>query len=538
MNDDVDIWRYETVAGERVEVHRKRGKGTKPWRTPGGVEGPYFPLDYDVLDTCSPVVVTEGERDRDAVIANTDFPATCWSGGAGNWDKTDWNVLAGCEVILWPDRDGVGYDAMEALAYHLFDLDCTIKSVDPPLGPADGWGAADASPEQARSLVADAYDVPNPWTDGLEAGSLINEAEFYPEWQAIPGMMQCGAVTIWHGPPKGGKSAFALLAGSQLLTGHALTGIQSQDAPRSEDQRDHKLLMIWLEESRMTTHGRRLALCEHHELSTDIWDESDWLFNLKAAKLPDKIKAIKYCAKHTKPTVVFIDNLARFDPMAEKTPEQATATIMALESIAREMNCAIVLIHHSRKQPGSSDGGTSSGDEMLRGSSALTGAARVIMEIRPDGRDHVEIIGGGTNNAASVGNLRFKKHSVRVNSFPVVALAADKPPELFEGIPTERAKQMHAHLLQLDSEQRQHEVRSTDWAGHALAEWLELDTGQGKLIRECTNDEIATRKRMSGILGQWSKNGLLAVTIEQIKRGNRATVKRKIYCKGKKGWTK
>ena len=540
MSDDVDIWRYETVAGEHVEVHRKIGKGTRPWVKPSGVTGPFLPLDYDVLDKHSPVVITEGERDRDAVIAHADYPATCWKGGAQNWDKTDWNCLAGCKIILWPDRDEIGHESMEALAEHLFDLGCDIWAADIPKSPngePDGWGAADCKRGQAQEILDNAYPMDNPYQVDMVDGKRPPIHLCYPPWQPIPGLMEAGNVTIWHGPPKGGKSAMGLLVAKQLLTDRTLVGVDNQVAPKPEQRRDHKIMMIWLEESQQIVDMRKWALAEHHEILDDCWEgNSAWIFELKQPSIADKIKALDYAARQYKPTVIMIDNLARFDPKAESDSAKATEMMTALGKIARTLNASIVIIHHDRKMPGQ-DGGKTAGDDMSRGTNALTAAVRVMVQIKPEGNDYIIIEGGGTNNTKSVAELRFRKHDVDVNGYGTVALALEEKPDLFEGISNTKAKDMWAHLIECDPSERQHDIRSAGWAGYIMGEFLELDMGQGKKNSECAKDEIMIRDRMKGILGTWSKSGILSVAKETWKdsqqRRERTT---KVYIKGKIGW--
>ena len=534
---DVDKWTYDTVAGATVTYERPKGKGSKGRRIPSGIEGPYLPLDYGNLDPDRSIVITEGERDRDAVLNSTDHQASCWIGGCNSWDKTDWEVFRDRKIILWPDRDDPGYDAMSELADRLFDLGCDIDIVPVPEGDTDGWGAADCQPGQAQELIDNAITVPNPCMADITPGTLPDEADCFPAWQPISGLMECGATAIWHGPPKGGKSAFAMLVGAQLLTGQSLVGIPSQDAPRKQDSREHKLLMIWLEEHKATADLRRWAICKHHDLFEDIWDRSSWVYSLPQGEIDDRLRAIRKYAAAVKPSVVMIDNLARLDPLAESNSEDSTKLIAGLEAIARDRNCAMVLVHHNRKMPGQ-DSGKNAGDEMMRGSSALTGAARVMLEIKSEGRNFIAVDGGGTNNSESAEGQRFRKNSVEVNTFPTVALSLEAKPDLFEGISKDQAKLMHGHLLAKPPELRRNDIRSTKgWAGYVLGEYLKLEMGENKKVRECTDEEVGNRGRIKSILEVWTKTGMLAVdTASWHDPGQRRDISGNVYIRGKTEW--
>lgn len=96
------------------------------------------------------IVIVEGEKTVEA--AQTRWPDrvfSTWSGGTGAVKQTDWSLLKGKNVILVPDNDQPGIDAMEQIAGLLFALDTSIKmsfafrkiQEDLP----KGWDLADAA---------------------------------------------------------------------------------------------------------------------------------------------------------------------------------------------------------------------------------------------------------------------------------------------------------------------------------------------------------------------------------------------------------
>ena len=93
------------------------------------------------------VLVVEGEKACDA--AQKLFPmsiATTWASGCKAINKTDWTPLKGRKIVLFPDNDQVGFDAMERLAQLLFSIGVeTIKQVNPPDDVKQGWDLADAT---------------------------------------------------------------------------------------------------------------------------------------------------------------------------------------------------------------------------------------------------------------------------------------------------------------------------------------------------------------------------------------------------------
>lgn len=93
------------------------------------------------------VVVVEGEKAADALQAlATRSPVITWAGGANNWKYSDWDALAGRQVLLWPDADPPGVSAMAGVAGVLLALGCQLWRVDVE-GLPDGWDAHDVIQE-------------------------------------------------------------------------------------------------------------------------------------------------------------------------------------------------------------------------------------------------------------------------------------------------------------------------------------------------------------------------------------------------------
>lgn len=117
-------WCYRSAAGEvlfyveRIDVaggkkefkpHSYNGKKwvNKMWAAPRPLYG---------LELLRPgqVLVVEGEKTCDAArsIVGNKYSVVTWAGGASAVAKADWSVLAGRDVLLWPDNDDAGKKAM------------------------------------------------------------------------------------------------------------------------------------------------------------------------------------------------------------------------------------------------------------------------------------------------------------------------------------------------------------------------------------------------------------------------------------------
>ena len=153
-------WRYS----DTFYVCRFPGKKIRPlswdgakwiWKAPPAPR-PLFNLDNLITSTVV-VLVVEGEKTAEAAAKL--FPkavVTCWASGCKAINQTDWSILQNRNVILWPDNDDVGRQAMQKLAQKLLQLPVSrvhIVANDPAF--PQGWDLADAtwSPAEASAYV-------------------------------------------------------------------------------------------------------------------------------------------------------------------------------------------------------------------------------------------------------------------------------------------------------------------------------------------------------------------------------------------------
>ncbi len=122
----------------------------------------------------APVLIVEGEKTWDAgerlFIGSV---TTTWIGGVQGVKYTDWKPLKDRVIVLWPDHDQPGYDAMHAIHDILIEMGVdkdNIKWVTSPKGSEKGWDLADADWDmrQAKQFVSEntgAYPGKIAWVD-------------------------------------------------------------------------------------------------------------------------------------------------------------------------------------------------------------------------------------------------------------------------------------------------------------------------------------------------------------------------------------
>jgi predicted P-loop ATPase len=133
-----------------------------------------------------PVWIFEGERKADRCAALIDTAAcTAWCNGAAAVRKTDWFWLTGRTVVLWPDNDAPGRDAMVWLGSYLAQRACTVLIVAyPPDSKPEGWDIADAIAEGwvARDINAFCEQHCKPFaTRSLQSAAEANWPDPVPE---------------------------------------------------------------------------------------------------------------------------------------------------------------------------------------------------------------------------------------------------------------------------------------------------------------------------------------------------------------------
>lgn len=153
------VARYDAPEGKEVRCWTWGARGDEPAAWGCGHWNrlrPLYGLDRLAARPEAPVLVVEGEKAADAATALLPaYVVVTWPGGALAYDRAEWIALKGRSVLLWPDADAAGVEAMTRLAGILSDpagLACTVSVLDVS-GQPEGSDAADL--EAAGLTTAD-----------------------------------------------------------------------------------------------------------------------------------------------------------------------------------------------------------------------------------------------------------------------------------------------------------------------------------------------------------------------------------------------
>ena len=216
-------------------------KQFRPWDARGGVmKAPeirplYNQIGMAAADT---VVLVEGEKCAEALIAKGICATTAMNGAKAPIDKTDWSPLAGKAVIIWPDNDepGLSYArraasaAARAGASHVEIL--TVPPEKPPK-----WDSADAVAEGLsiheivkswdRIVAKNKPSRPN-MIPLYSVADLRADTSPMPEDLIAPRLLTPGGMLVFGGAPKVGKSDFLITLLANMSAGEKFLGLSTK----------------------------------------------------------------------------------------------------------------------------------------------------------------------------------------------------------------------------------------------------------------------------------------------------------------------
>ena len=158
---------YRRANGDKVERHRGPDKQITG-------RGSHKGLLVRLWGTDQPnniIVLVEGEKAASALTAyNLDgYTAACWSGGSAAVGVVDYTPLKGREVVLWPDNDESGREAMKTAGQETVAVGADhVRIVDSKSLP-DKSDVADVSANEALELLTstDEFKVASAAMNGI-----------------------------------------------------------------------------------------------------------------------------------------------------------------------------------------------------------------------------------------------------------------------------------------------------------------------------------------------------------------------------------
>ena len=387
---------------------RPDGNGGWVWSVKGLRPVPYR-LPQLIENDDKVVVIVEGEKDVDR-LWKIGMPATCNAGGAGKWPDDLNEFFRGCDVVIIPDRDPQkrhpktkepmfhpdgrpilpGQDHAQMVAKALHEVAVRVRVLElwkhwdamPLKGDVSDWIANGGTLEALYALID---KTPNwsPTSTTLSVPLLYPfpiEGEAIPrrKW-IVPGLLLRRNVSILVAPPGSGKSLLTLQMGLMMGAGFAWGGWH----PRGQ----YKTLIINAEDD--SDEMRRRLYAAAKEMKANWSDLKDRVAIAEApggtlivAKADSRTKTVieqpmvKQLIKTVNENqfdVLVVDPFAETFEGDENSNSELKWAAVLWRRIARETNCAVLLVHHTRKF------NAEAGDmDSARGGGALVGVARIV----------------------------------------------------------------------------------------------------------------------------------------------------------------
>jgi hypothetical protein len=314
-----------------------------------------------------------------------------------------------------------------------------------------------------------------------------------------------------------GKSSLGIAEALSMVSGRALLGIKPEQRVR---------VWLWNGEDPLEELERRVgAAMVHYGLEPEAVE--GWLFLDSGRHMPiiiaeqtrdgtnishPTVDQVIETIRANKIDVLIIDPFVSSHRVTENDNNAIERVVKTWAAIADETNCAIDLVHHSRKT-----GGAEVTVEDSRGASALLSAARSARALNGMTKEEAEKFGldnrrlyfrvdnGKANLVAPMDEAAwFKLASVPLgNGSPEVpgdsvgVVTEWKPPKPFDNVKVDDLRKVQ----RIVAEGRWREnVQAKNWVGKAVAQVLNLDA-----------NNKAHRSKISALLKAWMANGALVI---------------------------
>lgn len=160
------------------------------------------------------IVFVEGEKCAESLINKGITATTTMFGGNSPIEKTDWTLLKGKHIIIWPDNDEAGNKYAKNAEKKLLELGvASLVTLKIPQDKPKAWDAADCIQEEidVEKFLATTIRIPcRKNVTFFLADQYLNEKSSGPGDIIEPRILTPGGLLVFGGAPKVGKSDFLI----------------------------------------------------------------------------------------------------------------------------------------------------------------------------------------------------------------------------------------------------------------------------------------------------------------------------------------
>ena len=388
------ITRFEIKdpSGKLVAVHVREDRAIGKeiwWERPDGTRKLGIPTadlplyGIDRLPADVPVVITEGEKATDALLANGIVAVGTVTGASGTPGDDALRPLLSRPIYLWPDNDDTGRKHMGRIGAALHRLghrDVQIIAWEnaPDKGDAADLVSLEGWRDEYDVLLDEAVRIERPET--AEAVPLLTKCmadiEVKPLSWLWPERLPLGKLVVFAGEPGMAKSRLALSIGATTSKGGPW--------PRGEGRSDKgEVLILNFEDDPADTTVPRLKaegadLSAIHQLIAVPDENGRRAFDL----IRDTDRLAKYFEMHPRTRLAVIDPITACMGQTDSHKNaEVRAALHPLAEVAQRYGVCILAITHLNKGTGMK------AMHRVTGSIAFTAAARVVFAVAKDESD-------------------------------------------------------------------------------------------------------------------------------------------------------
>jgi hypothetical protein len=314
-----------------------------------------------------------------------------------------------------------------------------------------------------------------------------------------------------------GKTSLTIVEALSIATGMPLLDEEVHD--------QGNVWLINLEDPRSELNMRVLAAMKHYGLKKDdvygklFIDGEDDIKIVMAAEGRDGLVTNDALATYFQEkiiseniTTVIVDPFVSVSQVNENSNTSIQVVVAMFRAIARNANCSVTLVHHTRK-----GNGEDANVDSIRGAGSLIGAARTARIINKISVEDAMQLGFPEDQATGMFRVDDAKQNLAAatdkslyrriigvqiaNGEWIGVCISMKKPDHFDSITTKDAMRVQRVVgKQAESDPYRENVQSKQWVGIAIAQELGLDI-----------DEQAVKTRVKAIVRTWVKTDVLRI---------------------------
>ncbi len=320
------------------------------------------------------IVLVEGEKKRDMLLALGVAAVATGTGAPGTHEAEAFKVLLDYNVICWGDDNDVGRQQRRANSARLQEIGhANVKELSDGTPAPDDYIAANREAEQVLAFLDQAVPIGGARGLGQGLGTFLAEsANLPPLVDYIVGILSSEGSGWLGGEEKLGKSYYMLYEALCLALRRMVLG-------KFEVPVRRRVLVIEEEDPPRRVRDRVNALLRGLDLDPDdqaVRDDLDQWFRIEVwssftlddagwrAKLDQTIQTFK-------PDVVYLDAVRKVTALNLSKPEDAQTFLDRLDTPRRQYGTLFRVLHHYRKVGGGGAFRAGRGSQEIAGSNKL-----------------------------------------------------------------------------------------------------------------------------------------------------------------------